>query len=1202
MGIMGRSRRYSIKILVFDQEFRAVISHALGRDGGRRDSDQRGAAPKTPIKCFKCGKEGHHQANCANPPLCYACHNTGHIALNCSLHVQKRGIKLVGFGIPGQGFFSLHVDIPAAESEKIPVRGIMSIIDGFGEVDKIEKELNHMFSDVSWEWKVKQLNEREFLITFPSKMIRRQLSRTKSFDFECYPIKASVVETAMTEEAVDELMAVWVKIFGIPNFVRDEVHVKEIAELVGEFEVLDEKSIKGDGPVRVRVACKDPNELFVSMLIYINKVGYKVRWETEDQKDDDDVDDLGGDDDNESFLFEKTLQDKLRKGAASAPAKTGKSSGQSHSKKVALDDKSCFSPIPMLKLEMDNISGSKESNPLAMVVWEEDEMSICTQEPQEDKMNVNVVTEERMRAEEALDEIDSFEVVSSKRTKKKKGKIPILVKRKSDRNKGQVVPVQKRVEFLAKKKNLDNSGTNRKEIDRNIATIKAKELAQAALAECEWKKSNETKKENFSDRELGLLQGWIISENFKDLVLEKMPIRDNDYILNFWNRKLSSVRKFLKGWGANKNSEWKRAKQELVSKLESFDLEANLHDLCPEQWEERYKIEKELDQVFELEELYWHKRSGEEWLLKGDKNTSYFHKIANGKRRKSLIHSLVEDGRITEDEEDLSSHIVEFYKNLFRADSFSSIHMKENFWSESGIIPENMREEIDKPFEMKELDKVISQAKNNTAPGPDGFSIQFYTFFWDHLKQDLYEMLIMLYHGELDLKRLNYGVITLIPKCNEANSIRQFRLICVSNDCFKIISKVITNKISLIAFEIISHTQTTFIPGRFILEGGIVLHEMLHVLKTKNLSGVIFKIDFEKAYDKVSWEFLFEVLKRKGFSDNWIGWIKSCVTGGKVCVNINGNRSQFFGTSRGLRQGEPLSPLLFNLVGDALARMFELAKSNGILSGLVPNLVNGGLTHLQYTDDTIIFIPCIDSEIMAIKFLLYCFEEISGMKINYHKSEVFSVGISPEEEQRVANMLNCNSGSFPLCYLGLSMSPNRLRADDFSYILQKIRKRLNSWQAGSLYYSGRAILINAYLSSIPSYSMGLYYLPEVIYSQIDSLRSKFYWEGLGDKRRYHMVKWSNIAFPKDFGGLGFTETRAMNTALLSKWIFKLESEDNSLCTNLLRVKYMAVSGFFLEEVVEGRGGKFARRMDSETSTRDKKSQGSKKRIWLKQEI
>uniref|UniRef100_J3N0S4 CCHC-type domain-containing protein n=1 Tax=Oryza brachyantha TaxID=4533 RepID=J3N0S4_ORYBR len=1006
------------------QEFRAVVSHALGRDGGRRDSDQRGAAPKTLIKCFKCGKEEHHQANCANPPLCYACHNTGHIALNCSLHVQKRGIKLVGFGIPGQGFFSLHIDIPAAESEKIPVRGIMAIIDSFGEVDKIEKELNHMFSDVSWEWKVKQLNEREFLITFPSKMIRRQLSRTKSFDFECYPIKASVVETAMTEEAVDELMAVWVKIFGIPNFVRDEVHVKEIAELVGEFEVLDEKSIKGDGPVRVRVACKDPNELFVSMLIYINKVGYKVCWEPEgfkrkaishppfppkDQKDDDDVDDLGGDDDNESFLSEKTLQDKLRKGAASAPAKTRKSLGPSHSKKVALDDRSCFSPIPMLKLEMDNISRSKESNPLAMVVWEEDEMGICTQEPQEDKMNVNVVTEERMRAEEALDEIDSFEVVSSKRTKKKKGKIPILVKRKSDRNKGQVVPVQNSLEDIASKAGLC-LGTNRKEIDRNIATIKAKELAQVALAECEWKKK-QCKKEVVRDIESeevinsvievekgGYINsvsrplvvggdfnmykfaheksnGWILSENFSDLVLEKMPIRDNDYILNFWNTKLSSARKFLKGWGANKNSEWKRAKQELVSKLESFDLEANLHDLCPEQWEERYKIEKELDQ------------------------------------------------------------------------------------------------------------------------------------------QDLYEMLIMLYHGELDLKRLNYGVITLIPKCNEANSIRQFRLICVLNDCFKIISKVITNRISLIASEIISHTQTAFIPERFILEGGIVLHEVLHELKTKNLSGVIFKIDFEKAYDKVSWEFLFEVLKRKGFSDNWIGWIKSCVTGGKVCVNINGNRSQFFGTSRGLRQGDPLSPLLFNLVGDALARMFELAKSNGILSGLVPNLVNGGLTHLQYTDDTIIFIPCIDSEIMATKFLLYCFEEISGMKINYHKSEVFSVGISPEGEQRVANTLNCNSGSFPLRYLGLPMSPNRLRAD---------AKFL------------------------------LYCFEEIS----------------GMKINYHKSEVFSVGISPE------GEQRVANTLNCNS----------------------------VEEAVEGREGKFAGRMDSETSTRDKKSQGSKKRIWLKQEI
>lgn len=133
------------------------------------------------------------------------------------------------------------------------------------------------------------------------------------------------------------------------------------------------------------------------------------------------------------------------------------------------------------------------------------------------------------------------------------------------------------------------------------------------------------------------------------------------------------------------------------------------------------------------------------------------------------------------------------------------------------------------------------------------------------------------------------------------------------------------------------------------------------------------KIDFEKAYDRVSWSFLFEVLQKKKFPEIWIDWIKACDIGGRVCVNTSGERSEFFKTYRGLRQGDPLSPMLFNLVSDVLAAIFDSAKKNGLLTSLVPDIFAGGITHLQYADDTVIFIPYDSSQIRTTKFLLYCF-------------------------------------------------------------------------------------------------------------------------------------------------------------------------------------------------------------------------------------
>jgi len=143
--------------------------------------------------------------------------------------------------------------------------------------------------------------------------------------------------------------------------------------------------------------------------------------------------------------------------------------------------------------------------------------------------------------------------------------------------------------------------------------------------------------------------------------------------------------------------------------------------------------------------------------------------------------------------------------------------------------------------------------------------------------------------------------------------------------------------------------------ARIFLRGVVILQEFLHELKATKNSGVILKLDFEKAYDKVDWNFLEEVLHRKGFSDTWIQWISKVVRGGTVCIDLNGERGEFFRSFKGLRQGDPLSPLLFNLVADALSAMLSRASRAGVIQGLVPHLVDGGITHLQYADDTVLF-------------------------------------------------------------------------------------------------------------------------------------------------------------------------------------------------------------------------------------------------------
>lgn len=136
---------------------------------------------------------------------------------------------------------------------------------------------------------------------------------------------------------------------------------------------------------------------------------------------------------------------------------------------------------------------------------------------------------------------------------------------------------------------------------------------------------------------------------------------------------------------------------------------------------------------------------------------------------------------------------------------------------------------------------------------------------WDILQGDLYKMFQDFYKGALDIRRLNFGVITLVPKLKEANTIKQYRPICLLNVDYKCFTKVLTNRLVPIAQKVIDSNQTGFIKGRNILEGVVVLHEVLHELRVSMQKGLILKIDFEKAYDRVNWSFLEKVMIGKGF-------------------------------------------------------------------------------------------------------------------------------------------------------------------------------------------------------------------------------------------------------------------------------------------------------------------------------------------------
>jgi hypothetical protein len=197
------------------------------------------------------------------------------------------------------------------------------------------------------------------------------------------------------------------------------------------------------------------------------------------------------------------------------------------------------------------------------------------------------------------------------------------------------------------------------------------------------------------------------------------------------------------------------------------------------------------------------------------------------------------------------------------------------------------------PFTEEEIMEAIFSRYAEGARGPDGLPFLFYQKFWDILKDDIVKMFEAFHKGELDLYRLHFAMLTLIPKIENANEMRFFRPISLINCSFKIFSKVLTDRLGKVSQRLVSPNQSAFIKGRYILERVVIAHELVHEGHKSKEPRVILKLDYEKAYDRVSWDFLFEVLESIGFCEKWIMWMRCVVEKGSVGVNLNGAESTY---------------------------------------------------------------------------------------------------------------------------------------------------------------------------------------------------------------------------------------------------------------------------------------------------------------------
>jgi len=359
------------------------------------------------------------------------------------------------------------------------------------------------------------------------------------------------------------------------------------------------------------------------------------------------------------------------------------------------------------------------------------------------------------------------------------------------------------------------------------------------------------------------------------------------------------------------------------------------------------------------------------------------------------------------------------------------------------------------------------------------------------LKPDILQFLDEFHANGIFPKGCNASFIALVPKVPEPQSLNDFRPIPLIGCVYKIVAKLLANKLKRIMPDIIDERQSVFIAGRQLLHSVIITNEAVKEAKRGQKSCMVFKVDFERAYDSVSWDFLIYMLRRMGFCNKWIHWIQGCLKSASVSVLVNGSPTSEFIPQSGLRQGDPLAPLLFNIVVEALTGLMREAVNKKQFTEFLVGKNSIPISILQYTDDTIFFGEATLQNVKLIKTILRCFELASGLKINFAKSCFGAVGKFDQWRKEAAEYLNCRILSMPFTYLGIPIGANPRRSELWDPVIRKCKRKLARWKQRHLSFEGRVTLIQSTLSSIPIYFLSFFRLPSKITNKLIRLQRRF---------------------------------------------------------------------------------------------------------------